>query len=89
MKTGLSTKVWEKAYEIENFIKNFVPSGWVEPVGKVMFTPRILPSDIPALLEGYYPDTPSWNQPMVRLAMDEYRKKCRGNNHVHTISKFT
>jgi len=41
------------ALSLEKYIKDYVPQGWQEPIGKAMFVPRFLPADITQMIKAY------------------------------------
>jgi len=67
------TENWNNIFKVENYIKNFIPKGWKEPIGKVMFIPIILATEIEGILQGNYPTR--FNKPPIKWALDSYRKK--------------
>jgi|WetSurMetagenome_2_1015567.scaffolds.fasta_scaffold01476_12 hypothetical protein len=78
-------KQWEMIFEIECWIKNYMPPGWKETLGTAMFIPKFSPEDLPMLLQGVHPRL---TLPMMIMALDSYLNQPK-ENKCKTCSYFT
>lgn len=62
-------KDFEKHYELENFIRNYVPDGWKEPLHKVMFCPMVYEDNYDKFKNGIFPDN---MYEVIKIAIKEY-----------------
>ena len=79
----MDTEAWGLVYEIEQYVKHYVPTGWKESIGTVMFVPYLAPDDLPLVLQGVFPR--NTKHPCLHEALasylnqgkKDYCKECR------------